>query len=208
MQGKGEIHDVPALFDTGNGTGAIGLPSVEGFEQWTQAGIIGDVEEGVGFIGTMVGGMVKTDKLYRGRMTGLHLGDAVFEKMPIITGGVGYLLLCFRTTDLGVFTLDYPNGRYHFEPYADASVWEGDSRPVMTGAENGVLKIAAVWGKEARKKLAPQWTVIALDGKPLENVTLETPNIDELIRQHGAKIVTVRDTEGKEHVLPVRIFLS
>lgn len=208
VQGKGEIHDVPALFDTGNGTGAIGLPSVEGFEQWTQAGIIGDVEEGVGFIGTMVGGMVKTDKLYRGRMTGLHLGDAVFEKMPIITGGVGYLLLCFRTTDLGVFTLDYPNGRYHFESYADASVWEGDSRPVMTGAENGVLKIAAVWGKEARKKLAPQWTVIALDGKPLENVTLETPNIDELIRQHGAKIVTVRDTEGKEHVLPVRIFLS
>ena len=87
-------------------------------------------------------------------------------------------------------------------------MWEGDSRPVMTGAENGVLKIAAVWGKEARKKLAPQWTVIALDGKPLENVTLETPNIDELIRQDVAKIVTVRDTEGKEHVLPVRIFLS
>lgn len=207
VKGKGEIHDVPALFDTGNGTGAIGLPSVEGFEQWTRAGIIGDVEEGVGFIGTMVGGMVKTDKLYRGRMAGLHLGDAVFEKMPIITGGVGYLLLCFKATDLGVFTLDYPNGRYHFEPYADASVWEGDSRPVMTGAENGVLKIAAVWGKEAREKLAPRWTVIALDGKPLENVTLETPNIDELIRQHRAKTVTVRDTEAKEHELKAEIFL-
>ena len=207
VQGKGEIHDVPALFDTGNGTGAIGLPSVEGFEQWTQAGIIGDVEEGGGFIGTMVGGMVKTDKLYRGRMTGLHLGDAVFEKMPIITGGVGYLLLCFKTTDLGVFTLDYPNGRYHFEPYADANVWEGDSRPVMTGAENGVLKIAAVWGEEAREKRAPRWTVIALDGKLLENVTLETPNIDELIRQHGTKTVTVRDTETKEHELKAEIFL-
>ncbi|MFR5658128.1 MAG: hypothetical protein ACLUDU_09085 [Butyricimonas faecihominis] len=33
---------------------------------------------------------------------------------------------------------------------------------------------------------------------------IRAPNIDELIRQHGAKIVTVRDTEGKEHVLPVR----
>lgn len=58
VKGKNEIHDVSALFDTGNGTGAIGLPSVEGFEQWTREGIIGDVEE-VGFIGTMVGGMVK-----------------------------------------------------------------------------------------------------------------------------------------------------
>lgn len=207
VKGKGEIHDVPALFDTGNGTGAIGLPSVEGFEQWTQAGIIGNVEEGTGFIGTMVGGMVKTDKLYRGEMTGLYLGDSAFEKMPIITGGVGYLLLCFKTTDLGRFVLDYPNGRYHFEPYADAAVWAGDRRPVMTGADNGELKIAAVWGKEACKKLAPQWTVVALDGKVLEHVTLDTPNIDELIREHGAKTVTVRDTEGKEREVGVEVFL-
>ena len=69
------------------------------------------------------------------------------------------------------------------------------------------MKIAAVWGKEARKKLAPQWTVIALDGKPLENVTLETPNIDELIRQHGAKTVTVRDVEGKEYEVKAEVFL-
>lgn len=208
VKGKGEIHDVPALFDTGNGTGAIGLPSVEGFEQWTQAGIIGDVEGGTGFIGTMVGGMVKTDKLYRGQMTGLYLGDAAFEKMPIITGGIGYLLLCFRTTDLGKFVLDYPNGRYHFEPYADATVWTGDRRPVMTGADNGELKIAAVWGKEAREKLAPQWTVVALDGKMLEHVTLDTPNIDELIREHGAKRVTVRDMEGKVHEVGAEVFLG
>lgn len=207
VKGKGEIHDVPALFDTGNGTGAIGLPSVEGFEQWTQAGIIGDVEEGIGFIGTMVGGMVKTDKLYRGRMTGLHLGDAVFEKVPIITGGIGYLLLCFQTTDLGKFILDYPNGRYHFEPYADAEVWAGDRRLVMTGADNGELRIAAVWGKEASKKLAPRWTVVALDGKPLENMTLDTPNIDELIREHGAKTVTIRDLEGKVHEVKAEVFL-
>lgn len=207
VKGKGEIHDVPALFDTGNGTGAIGLPSVEGFEQWMQAGIIGDVEEGTGFIGTMVGGMVKTDKLYRGRMTGLYLGDAAFEKMPIITGGIGYLLLCFKTTDLGKFVLDYPNGRYHFEPYADATVWTGDRRPVMTGTDNGELKIAAVWGKEACKKLAPQWTVVALDGTMLEHVALDTPNIDELIREHGAKMVTVRDTEGKEHEVGAEVFL-
>lgn len=207
VKGKGEVHDVPALFDTGNGTGAVGLPSVEGFEQWTQAGIIGDVEEGIGFIGTMVGGMVKIDKLYRGRMTGLHLGDAVFEKVPIITGGVGYLLLCFETTDLGKFVLDYPNRRYHFEPYADAAVWEGDRRPVMTGADNGVLKIAAVWGKEASKKLAPQWTIVALDGKPLEKVALDTPNIDELIRKYGAKTVTVRDLDGKVHEVKAEVFL-
>ena len=207
VKGKGEVHDVPALFDTGNGTGAIGLPSVDGFEQWAQARIIGDVEEGNGFIGTMVGGMVKTDKLYRGRMTGLYLGDTVFEKMPIITGGVGYLLLCFKTTDLGKFVLDYPNGRYHFEPYADATVWAGDRRPVMTGADNGELKIAAVWGKEACKKLAPQWTVVALDGKMLEHVTLDTPNIDELIREYGAKTVTVRDTEGKVHEVGAEVFL-
>lgn len=207
VKGKDEIHDVPALFDTGNGTGAVGLPSVEGFEQWTQAGIIGNVEEGTGFIGTMVGGMVKTDKLYRGQMTGLYLGDTVFEKMPIITGGVGYLLLCFKTTDLGKFVLDYPNGRYHFEPYADATVWAGDRRPVMTGADNGELKIAAVWGKEANKRLAPQWTVIALDGKPLEDITLDTPNIDELIRKYEVKTVTVRDLEGNEHILLAKIFL-
>lgn len=207
VKGKGEIHDVPALFDTGNGTGAIGLPSVEGFEQWTQAGIIGNVEEGTGFIGTMVGGMVKTDKLYRGEMTGLYLGDSAFEKMPIITGGVGYLLLCFKTTDLGKFVLDYPNGRYHFEPYADAAVWAGDRRPVMTGADNGELKIAAVWGKEACKKLAPQWTVVALDGKMLEHVALDTPNIDELIREYGAKTVMVRDTEGKEREVGAEVFL-
>ena len=103
--------------------------------------------------------------------------------------------------------LDYPNGRYHFEPYADAAVWAGDRRPVMTGADNGELKIAAVWGKEACKKLAPQWTVVALDGKVLEHVTLDTPNIDELIREHGAKTVTVRDTEGKEREVGVEVFL-
>lgn len=208
VKGKGEVHDVPALFDTGNGTAALGLPSVEGFKQWTQAGIIGDVVEGKGFVGTMIGGMVKTDKLYRGRMKEVYLGDAAFQKVPVITGGIGYLLLCFKTTDLGKFILDYPGGRYHFEPYADAAVWDGDRRPVMTGAENGELKIAAVWGKEAGKQLAPQWTIVAMDGKPLENMTLDAPNIDELIRKQGAKTVTVRDMEGKEHGVKAEVFFE
>lgn len=207
VKGKEEVYDVPALFDTGNGTGAIGLPSAEGFEQWTQAGIIGDVEEGDGFIGTMVGGMASLNKLYRGRMTEIYLGNAAFKQVPIITGGMGYLLLCFKITELGKFVLDYPNGRYHFEPYAEAAAWEGDRRPVMTGADNGVLKVATVWGKEVRKQVAPLWTVIALDGKPLENVTLDVPNIDELIRQHGAKTVTVRDVEGKEYEVKAEVFL-
>ena len=208
VKGADEVYDVPALFDTGNGMSAIGLPSVQGFEQWRQAGIIEDVEEGNGFIGTMVNGMVKTEKLYRGQMTGLYLGNVIFPKVPIITGGIGYLLLCFKVTDLGKFVLDYPRRRYHFEAYMDAMVWKGDRRPVMTGINNGELKIAAVWGKEVCRKLAPEWTVTAMDSISLSSFDLMVPDIDELVQKYNVKMVTVRDLEGKEHQLSAEMFLE
>ena len=105
--------------------------------------------------------MVKTDKLYRGRMTGLHLGDAVFEKMPIITGGVGYLLLCFRTTDLGylpwiILTDDITLNLTRMQACGRRQP------PCDDGSRKWGIENRCRGGKEARKKPVPQWTVIAL----------------------------------------------
>ena len=71
IQGKEELHDVPAIFDSGSNMGAFGLPSIEGFEQWTEDGLIGNVEEGRGTTTLMLGGRVGTDKLYRGNLNAM-----------------------------------------------------------------------------------------------------------------------------------------
>ena len=209
LQGKDDLYDVPALFDSGNGTGTVSLPSVEGFEQWAGAGIITNVTEGRGAVGAMVGGLAKFDKIYRGNLNDLHIGGAVFNGIPVMTGGIGYLLLCFKMTDLGRIIIDYPNRRYQFAVYEDGAVWAGDSRPVMTGPDNDNLRIAAVWGDDARSKLAPGYIITAVGDSLISGPVDNLANIDELIRQYRAErsTVTVRDQLGSVKKLPASIFL-
>lgn len=207
LSGNGEVYDVPGLFDSGSNLAAFGLPSVEGFGQWTAAGIIGDTVGGRGTTTLMLGGRVGTEKLYRGSLTECHIGDGVFRNIPVYTGGMGYLLLCFKLTDLGRLTLDYPNRRFRFTAYEDASVWEGDRRPVMTAVVNGKLVVTTVWGK-ACEKLVPGDVVTALDGWPTGNVPNGLPNIDEFIGLVRAKTVTVRAADGNEQTLTAALFLK
>ncbi len=209
VQGKDDLYDVPALFDTGNGTGTITLPSAQGFEEWTKAGVIGQVEKGEGFNAMMIGGISKTtDKLYRGGLTEFHIGNGAFQNVPIMTGGMGYLLLCFKITDLGKITLDYPRRRFNFTAYTDAVVWSGDRRPVLTGVVDGVLKVAAVWGDEAAKKLEVGDVIRSVGDKVLDKLPANVPNIDLLINQSGATLVTVKDADGKTKEVPAAVFMS
>lgn len=208
LRGKEELYDVPGVFDSGSSMGAFGLPSVKGFEEWTVAGLIDSVEEGQGTTTLMLGGRVGMDKLYRGELKECHIGNGVFSGIPVYTGGIDYLLLCFKITDLGKLTLDYPNKRFSFTAYEGAAVWEGDQRPVTTAVINGELKITAVWGKEALEKIAPGYTVTALDGKPTNKVPPGIPNIDVFIGMVKAKTVTVRDMDGNEQTLPATLFLA
>ena len=208
LRGKEELYDVPGVFDSGSSMGAFGLPSVKGFEEWTAAGLIDSVEEGQGTTTLMLGGRVGMDKLYRGELKECHIGNGVFSGIPVYTGGIDYLLLCFKITDLGKLTLDYPNKRFSFTAYEGAAVWEGDQRPVTTAVINGELKITAVWGKEALEKIAPGYTVTALDGKLTNKVPPGIPNIDVFIGMVKAKTVTVRDMDGNEQTLPATLFLA
>ncbi|MCW3786818.1 retropepsin-like aspartic protease [Plebeiibacterium sediminum] len=210
LQGKDELYDVPALFDSGNGTGALTLPSVEGFEQWSGAGIIANVIEGRGAVGSMVGGLAKYDKIYRGKLNDFHVGNVVFKNLPVMTGGVGYLQLCYKMTDLGQIIIDYPNKRYKFEPFENGTVWPGDNRTVMTGLDNGKLRIAAVWGDKAQAEIEPGYIITAIGEKTLSDSVDSLPNIDELIRQYGAEnaVITVQDKLGSVKELPASLFLA
>lgn len=207
LRGAEELYDVPGVFDSGSSMGAFGLPSVQGFEEWTAAGLIEGVEEGRGTTTLMLGGRVGMDKLYRGQLKECHIGNGVFPGIPVYTGGKDYLLLCFKITDLGRLTLDYPNKRFGFTAYEDATLWEGDKRPVTTASINGELKITAVWGEEALEKMAPGYTVTAFDNKPTGKVPGGVPNIDVFIGMIQAKTVTIRGSDGKEQTLPVFLFL-
>lgn len=212
VKGKeGQVYDVPALLDTGNGTGTIALPSAKGFEEWAEEGIIEHVEKGEGFNGMMIGGIVKsTEKLYRGRLKGIQISSSSkFKDAPIMTGGADYLLLPFKIiSKLGHITIDYPNKRYRFHSFPAPIAWEGDRRPVQTGVvEGGLLQIAAVWGDEAMKVLTVGDTITAVGDKPLENLPVDAPNIDVLINQSGAKIVAVKNATGAIKQFPVALFL-
>jgi len=79
---------------------------------------------------------------------------------------------------------------------------------VTTVVINGELKITAVWGKDALEKIAPGYTVTALDGKPTNKVPAGIPNIDVFIGMIKAKTVTVRDMDGNEQTLPATLFLA
>lgn len=208
VRGKEELYDVPALFDTGNGTGTVALPSAQGFEEWAKAGVISNVEKGEGFNAMMIGGISKTtDKLYRGGLAEVHIGDGVFKDIPVMTGGMGYLLMPFKITELGRITLDYPRRRFHFAAYANAPVWSGDSRPVLTEVVDGVLRVAAIWNDDAAKMLAIGDMIMAVGDRRLEQLPDNIPNIDLLIKQCNATTVTVKGAKGEEKQLPARLFL-
>lgn len=201
--------DVPMLFDSGNGSGSAALPSVEGFEQWRDNGLITDTEEGQGFAAMMITGMnAAGNKLYRGRLNDYKIGDGTFTGIPVLCGGpAGYMIMCYRLTDLGRLTLDYAGKRFAFEAYKDVQPWDRDRRPVLTGSFQGHLKVAAVYGKEVMKALSVGDEIVALGDHRLEgNLPLDTPNVDVLITTGHVTTVTVRGKDGKEKQLPASLF--
>lgn len=202
---------VPMLFDSGNGSGSAALPSVEGFRQWRDNGLINNVEEGNGFSAMMITGMNSAGgELLRGNLNEYEIGDGKFTGIPVLTGGpAGYMIMCYRLTDLGRITLDYPNKRYLFQAFKDAKVWDRDYRPVLTGSMGGKLIVAAVYGN-ATKQISVGDEITAIGDKALTgNLPTNTPNIDVLIKTgKDIKTVTVKGKNGKTKELSASLFLS
>ena len=208
---SGKGRETSALFDSGNGTGAVVIPTAKKFEKFIRTGTIAGIEEGEGVTSRMIGGLGAPSKLYRGRITGLTLGGGTIGGIPAMSGGLAWPLLCWRLADTGVITLDYPRRQYAFTPYADARAWTMVSYPVMTAVEKGSLIVASVWDPQLRRVISPGDVIESIGGRPVSNPDeTATPNIDELIPRFAAsdnRTVVIRSVSGVRHILPTGLFL-
>lgn len=216
--GDGIIHETRALFDSGNGTGAVVIPTVKDFEKYIYKGMVSDVAEGEGVTSRMIGGLGTPSKLYRGRIAGLQLGgdtkNAVGETLngiPVMTGGLAHPLLCWRLAEMGRIVIDYPRRRYGFTPHKDAQAWSITPYPVMTAVERGRLIVASVWDPQLRRVISPGDVIEVIGSTPISNPSeTATPNIDELIPRFTTSensTVTILDAAGVRHILPSELFL-
>ncbi len=207
-KGTGRAH---ALFDSGNGTGAVVIPTVKEFEKLIREEAVSDIEEGEGVTSRMIGGLGAPSKLYRGLFTGLTLGNATLGGIPVMSGGLAYPLLCWRLSEMGVITLDYPRRQYAFTPYADAHAWTMTPYPVMTAVEKRRLVVASVWDPQLRLVISPGDVIESIGGKPIYNPSdTATPNIDELIPRFTTsekQTIVLRDISGVRHILPTSLFM-
>lgn len=200
-----------ALFDSGNGTGAVVIPTAKDFEKLIRHGAISDLEDGEGVASRMIGGLGAPSKLYRGRIEGLTLGSGTLGGIPVMSGGLAYPLLCWRLTDMGVLTLDYTARQYAFTPYPDARVWNMTPYPVMTAVENGRMTVASVWDRQLRRVISSGDVIESIGGQPVTNLSeTATPNIDEMIARLTTpenRTVVVGDLSGVRHILPASLFI-
>lgn len=207
----GTNQKVRALFDSGNGTGAVVIPTARNFKNMIRTGAICGVEEGEGVANRMIGGLGTPSKLYRGLFSGLTLGSGTLGGIPVMSGGLAYPLLCWRLSEMGIITLDYPGRRYAFIPYADARPWTMTPYPIMTAVERKRLIVASVWNPQLRQVISPGDVIESIGGKAISNPSeTATPNIDELIPRFTTpdnQTVVIRDAMGVRHILPASLFI-
>lgn len=209
---NGVEKNIKMLFDSGNGTGAVVMPSVKQFEDQIDTGAVVSVERGEGVASRMIGGLgALSKKLYRGRIGCLSLAGQKLNGIPVMSGGMAYPLLCWRLTSLGIITLDYPRKRYGFAPHGDVRAWKMTAYPVMTAVEKGRLIIASVWEPQLRRVISPGYEVTAIGPTSIANPgDTATPNIDELVPRMitaDNSTVTITDTAGVKHILPSSLFI-
>lgn len=209
--GSGTERTTSALFDSGNGTGAVVIPNIRAFEKFIATGAVTDIGEGKGVTSRMIGGLGAPSKLYRGLFTGLSLGGNTLAGIPVMSGGLAYPLLCWRLSEMGIITLDYPHRQYAFTPYTDARAWTMTPYPVMTAVEKKRLVVASVWDPQLRQIISPGDVVESIGGKPVSDPSdTATPNIDELIPRFATsenQTVVLRNISGVRHILPTSLFL-
>lgn len=207
---NGCTRRVSALFDSGNGTGSVVVPDPKEFGKYIASGIVTDAEEGVGMTSRMIGGLGESSCIYRGRIADMALGGGRLTGVPVMTGGMAYMLLCWKITELGTLTIDYPKKRYSFTPYEGAEAWSMIPYPVMTAVENGRMIVASVWDEQLRHVISPGDVVVAIGETEIRNPDqTATPNIDEMITELGCTrgTVTILDIRGVTHILPAELFL-
>ena len=196
----GRGNTLVCLFDTGC-PGFMNLKDAD-FEALRSAAAFEVEDEGYGEGAISVGGMGSTDTLYRVRFPRLSVGSAKFANVSVETSTPPYTLLGAGLLDYGRVTIDYPRGRFYFEPYEEKHDLTEKHHDLALRVKDGDLVVSLVWS--AMKGVVEIGDkVLEINGRPTgkydfcESITEGIPALKEKKKTK----LTVLTREGKKTVV-------
>lgn len=139
----GRGNTLVCLFDTGC-PGFLNLKNSD-FEALKSSAAFEVTDEGYGEGSISIGGMGETDASYRVCFPQLNVGATKFANVSTETATPPYTLLGIKLLKYGKVTIDYPRGRFYFEPYEDEYDLTEKHYDLALRVKDGDLIVSEVW---------------------------------------------------------------
>lgn len=191
------------MFDSGSGS-FLSLTSTLS-NKLEAEGCVEVVARGFGALSWSVGGVEKADEKQRVRVADLRVGVGKFRNVTTVTMNGPISRIGARLLEYGIVTIDYPGGKFSFEPFSSAPAdmakkyWNTD----LTLQGDRII-VGCVWN-EMREQLKGGETVVEINGKPTGRYEPCQVMTSEVFKMEGDEAtVVVVDAAGKEQKIVIR----
>ena len=197
----GAGNALQVLFDTGY-SGFLSLKKSD-FERMKGQHAFRIVDEGYGQGAIGLGGMAGVDTVFRVQFPEISIGASRYLNVLAETATPPFTLLGVKVLDYGKITLDYPHGRFYFEPYDDEArdLNEAYYQKVELTVREGDLVVATVWSA-VKDEVSVGDKVSQINGKPVGKYDFCTSilsGIPELKKKKSNKLTLL--TKAGERVI-------
>ena len=196
----GRGNTLVCLFDTGC-PGFLSLKNTD-FEALRTAAAFEVTDEGYGEGSISVGGMGESDMSHRVRFPELGVGSTRFANVSAETATPPYTLLGVELLEYGKVTMDYPRGRFYFEPYEEEYDLTEKHHDLALRVKDGELVVSTVWSA-MRGVVEVGDKVLEINGKPTGKYDFCESIINGIpaLKEKKKTKLTILTREGKKTVV-------
>ena len=170
----------------------------------TQAATV--VRKGRGTLGAGLEGLGEAKPLKQVKLGEFALGGKSFQNATCLVAPNVPTILGAELLKYGVVTIDYPRGRFYFQPYEEASADLAKAAPIWDVSilpAHGRFEITAVW-EPLTDRLNIGDEVVAVNGKDITRLLLSETTISDIFDRLISSETTITMKRGNQKLdIPV-----
>ena len=179
----------------------VSLCKLEALQQYNTFEFIGEVygSNTFGLYGLAKDATHYNLRLQTMEINGADLLNITTETVLSNNSSIGSRLLRY-----GIVTLDYPNQKFYFEPYADGDIDVHEKQfPLSIVPADNKLFIGIVWDERLSKKISSGDQVMAIDGVNYESISICDYLTSQILEDKDKVMLTTKNELGEIKDIPI-----
>ncbi|HEY9046307.1 MAG TPA: aspartyl protease family protein [Ohtaekwangia sp.] len=182
------------LFDTGSDD--LYALCMDHFDIFKKADVIQIKATGYGSDTFSNAGLGNNTTLYRFIIPSLRINQSELKHVVSETTSDNKSRIGAPLLHYGIVTIDYPNGKFYFEPFHPSASAREINWTITPVVINQKLVVGSIWTDILRQQVQTGDQIIAIDGVTYETVNLCDILLNPILKDKTKAILTIKDQQG------------